>query len=133
MSPRIAMVALLLACNAPVPASTATAEPKTATIVIDSSTEGYTVRLLEIGAGTVVTWMNTDKAYHTVTYSKTEDPRRPDGTFDLEGLLFNFELPGEAETAGKGSSASFTFTTPGTYHYFCLPHADRMRAVLVVR
>ncbi len=128
---RLAAAALLVACGSAAPAPTA--PPKAATVIIDSSPEGYTTGLLEVSAGTVVTWMNTDKDLHTVTHSKTEDPHKADGTLDLEALLFNFQLPGEAETAGQGSSASFTFSAPGTYYYFCLPHADRMRAVVVVR
>jgi plastocyanin len=61
---------------------------------------------LEVKAGTQVTWTNQDDIEHTVT---SGTPERPDGRFN-------------SVMAGKGKTASFTFTEAGTYPYFCNRH-----------
>ena len=46
-------------------------------------------------------WTNQDKVAHTVTAD--------DGSFDSDYF-------------GQGQSYSMTFTTPGRYQYYCIPH-----------
>ena len=62
-----------------------------------------------VGAGTDVTWTNSDTVLHTVT--------EPGGLFD------SWLLPGEEFT--------FTFETPGTYAYGCTVHPWASGAVVV--
>ncbi|MBI3014966.1 MAG: cupredoxin domain-containing protein [Candidatus Tectomicrobia bacterium] len=62
--------------------------------------------LLEVKAGTRVTWTNQDDILHTIT---SGTPESPDSRFN--GRL-----------QGKGSTFSFTFTQAGTYSYFCTRH-----------
>lgn len=57
---------------------------------------------LKVAAGTQVTWVNDDSVYHTVTLA--------DGTVDS----------GRIEA---GASWSHVFDKPGTYEYYCKPHA----------
>lgn len=131
---RLTAALMLLAGCASLSSPLATPEPKRATVIIDRSETGYVPIFIEVEVGTIVTWHNTDRALHTVTYSETADPaRNVDGTFKLTDRLFNFEIPGTQETVGAGGTASYSFATAGTYHYFCLPHDTRMRGTVVVR
>jgi plastocyanin len=57
---------------------------------------------ITVTAGTTVTWTNLESEDHTVTSN--------DGLFDTP-LWFR-------------DSFSFTFTEPGTYEYYCIPHED---------
>jgi len=56
--------------------------------------------------GTTITWTNQDDITHTIT---SGTPEMRDGHFD-------------AQLAGKGTTASVTFTEPGVYPYFCRRH-----------
>jgi plastocyanin len=71
----------------------------------------YTPRALTIAQGTTVTWINHDEEPHTVTSAT--------GTFASAGLV-------------KDDSFAQTFTTPGTYQYFCALH-PYMKATVVVQ
>jgi amicyanin len=61
----------------------------------------FTPANIQVKAGTTVTWTNQDTAPHTVTFRN--------GMKD-SGLL------------RKGQSFSYTFTSPGTYDYYCTVH-----------
>jgi plastocyanin len=69
----------------------------------------YQPATLTVRAGDTVTWTNHDEAKHDVVTTSFRSP-----------LL------------AKGASWSHTFTTPGTYAYYCSVHPD-MRAHVVVR
>jgi len=66
----------------------------------------YQPGLLEIKAGTTVTWVNQDEIQHTVTLGT---PESRNGAVSLP-------------LSGKGATASFTFDCPGDYEYFCERH-----------
>jgi plastocyanin len=66
---------------------------------------------LTVPPGTTVTWTNRDEETHTVTSTT--------GAFGSSGLDHD-------ETFAQ------TFTSPGTYEYFCALH-PRMRATLIVK
>jgi len=61
---------------------------------------------ITVQAGTTVTWDNTSLSTHTVT---------------AEGGAFDSGSD-PAKWLQSGQTFSFTFTTPGTYSYYCLPH-----------
>jgi plastocyanin len=65
-----------------------------------------------VSAGTKVTWTNDDTAPHTVTVSSGP---------------VKFSSP----TLQKGDSFTYTFTTPGTYTYYCAVHPDMTAKVVV--
>lgn len=65
---------------------------------------------LTVVAGTKVTWKNQDGVTHTVT-SNT-------GLFDSGNL-------------GANQSFSYTFSTPGTYEYYCKLHSGMNGTVIV--
>ena len=64
-----------------------------------------------IGVNNTVTWVNNDNAAHTVTAK--------DGSFSSGNM-------------GAGASYTNTFTTPGTYTYYCAYH-EWMVATVVVK
>ncbi len=63
--------------------------------------------------GATITWTNRDDMPHTVTDAATPRAFRSD-------------------TLDTGDSFSFTFTRPGTYHYFCSLH-PHMQGIVVVQ
>ena len=74
----------------------------------------YNPTTITIRAGTTVKWTNTGFQQHTVTST--------DGAFESSGYL----VP---NTTAK--SYSFTFTQPGMYSYYCLPHSFMIGEVIV--
>lgn len=66
---------------------------------------------LTVATGTTVTWTNQDDMVHTVTAAN--------GLFRSKGL----------ET---GDAYSYTFTTTGTYTYYCALH-PKMTATIIVK
>jgi alcohol dehydrogenase (cytochrome c) len=95
----------------PVAAPAAPPEPTAATVnSLDIVDFGFSPGNTLIPPGTTVTWTNTGQIGHTTTSD--------DGIWD-SGLLNN------------GDSFSYTFDTPGTYWYFCIPHPF-MRGRIVV-
>jgi plastocyanin len=73
--------------------------------------------VVEVKAGTRVTWINQDDILHTVTSGTPRFNREP-----------HFEAPLE----GKGATYSLTFPQAGTYTYFCDRHQS-MRGEILVR
>jgi plastocyanin len=65
--------------------------------------------VIQVTAGTTVTWRNADEARHTVTLEKGGD----------SGLLAN------------GQAFSHTFDAPGVYDYYCRPHLGMAGRVIV--
>jgi amicyanin len=63
-----------------------------------------------VRAGTTVTWVNGDDIPHTVTATKTQFKSK---VLDTEEKF------------------SFTFTTPGTYEYFCALHPHMTGTIVV--
>ena len=77
-------------------------------VTIDNFT--FTPERVTLNAGTTVTWINRDDIPHTVA-STTR--------------LF------KSKALDTDDKFSFTFTTPGTYEYFCSLH-PHMKATIVV-
>jgi plastocyanin len=66
---------------------------------------------MQVRVGTTLTWTNQDSAPHSVTFKN--------GMKD-SGLL------------SQGQSFSYTFSTPGTYQYYCTVHPYMVATVTVV-
>lgn len=108
--------------TAPVPSSVDSAIPAGAVVVTGNEAEvemedfKFNPKVLVIRPGTTVKFANKDQAQHTAT-SDT-------GVFD-SGYL------------SKGEEYFFTFTEPGTYPYYCIPHGGAggkgMAAVIIVQ
>jgi len=83
---------------------------KTYEIVIENFR--FTPAELTIEVGSTVKWTNKDSIRHNAVAK--------DGTFATPLL-------------SQGESASFTFTKPGEYDYFCEPHKEIMQAKIIVK
>lgn len=70
----------------------------------------YSPANIQVKAGATVTWTNQDTAPHTVTFKN--------GMKD-SGIL------------QKGQTFNYTFTTPGTYQYYCTVHPYMTATVTV--
>lgn len=71
-----------------------------------------------VEVGSTVRWTNMDAIEHSVTSQTGEGTLVPSGVFD--------HYLNETETF------SFTFTTEGTYHYYCVPHGSSMQGTVTV-
>jgi len=100
------LAATVFAAAATLPAASARA-PETE-VKIDNF--AFAPQRIVVQAGTTVTWINADDAPHTVA-SSTKVFKS--GALDTEDKF------------------SFTFTTPGTYEYFCSLHPHMTGAVVV--
>jgi plastocyanin len=100
-----AFAVALIAAALPAAALAADVEVK-----IDNFT--FSPQRLTVKAGTTVTWINEDDIPHTVVSA-------------LDTKLFKSKV---LDTEDK---FSFTFTTPGTFEYFCSLH-PHMTATIVV-
>jgi plastocyanin len=99
-----AALALVLAGAAPLPAAPA----QDAEVHIENS--AFTPQRLTVKAGATVTWLNDDDIPHTVASSTK---------------LY------KSKALDTNDRFSFTFTTPGTYEYFCSLHPHMTGTVVV--
>ena len=103
---RVAAAILMLAFA---PLSVAHAAPAPVTVKIDNFT--FDAQTISVPIGTTVTWVNNDDTPHTVVSDDHKSFRsKPLDTDD---------------------KFSFTFTTPGTYGYFCSIHPHMTGKVVV--
>jgi plastocyanin len=87
----------------------ARADDPTSTVSIANFTFGP--KTLTVKAGTTVTWTNNDDIVHGIASSNNA-----------------FKKSGALDT---DDSYSFTFTTPGTYQYFCYLHPYMVGSIVV--
>ena len=104
----IALAAAVFAAAAALPAAPARAADTE--VLIDQFT--FTPQRFTVKAGTSVTWINEDDVPHTIASSSK---------------LF------KSKALDTGDKFSFTFTTPGTYEYFCSLHPHMTGAVAAER
>jgi len=83
---------------------------RAATQTVTIADFAFTPGTLTITEGDTVTWTNTDQVVHTVTSTT--------GAFDSGDLA-------------QDGTFSFTFTTAGTYDYFCTPHPTMTGQIVV--
>ena len=89
----------------------------------------YSPADLTVPAGATVTWVNQDSVGHTVTEGDPNSPK--------QASLRMFDSSGEAATGkvaliGAGESWNYTFTTSGTYEYYCIVHPYMIGHITVV-
>lgn len=98
-----------------------------AVVVGMTNTMTYTPDTVRVEVGETVRWENSSAVMHTVTADpeeafKDESVTLPDGasTFDSGNM-------------DPGQTFEYTFETPGTYRYFCIPHeAVGMKGTVIV-
>lgn len=96
--------------NPPVTNTPATGNAKTYTVDIQNFQ--FSPSTITIKAGDSVTWTNMDSMSHTVTSSSRNELNSP--------------------TLANGKTYSNTFSTPGTYSYYCTIHPS-MKATVIVQ
>ncbi len=88
----------------------------TSAAAVSIVTSSYRPATITVPVGTTVTWTNNDSIQHTVTSGV---PNSPSGLFD-------------SGTLNTGQTFSFTFTSPGTYSYYCRIHGAAMTGTVTV-
>ncbi|MFE7274912.1 plastocyanin/azurin family copper-binding protein [Streptomyces sp. NPDC057623] len=83
-----------------------------ATYRVAMSGYAFSPATLTVTAGSTVTWTNQDTAPH--------DVKTTSGPAAIHSPMLN-----------KGGSWSFTFTTPGTYAYYCTVHPNMTARIVV--
>jgi len=106
------VAAALGAACAPLPAALVlptVAQNSPSVITIDNFT--FNPQRLNVKAGTTVTWTNKDDIPH--------------------GIASANNAFSKSKALDTDNSYSFTFTTPGTYQYFCYLHPHMTGAIVV--
>jgi plastocyanin len=99
------------------------------TVVVELTDElTYVPDTVRIAVAGTVTWRNTSMLVHTVT----ADPSK--ATLPGSAGLPEGVQPFDSGKLAPDAEFSHTFTVPGVYRYFCIPHeAAEMRGVVIVR
>jgi plastocyanin len=106
----LALSALLLLGSRAMPTEAASTSASIVEPSDDPDSWSYDPPTLTVNVGDKVTWKNNGEDVHTVTSD--------DGSFDSGDIK-------------AGASWSYTFTTPGTYTYYCAPHTWMAATVVV--
>jgi len=102
--------------------------PSSNNVVVTIENYAYSPPELTVTVGTTVTWTNKDLVGHTVTEGAPESTKpASQRAFDSSR-----EAEGKYDLIQSGQSWSYTFTTPGTYDYYCLPHPYMKAHIIVV-
>lgn len=107
----MALLSVLLATGAVRPRPADAAQEKSAALAVTIDNFSFAPMELEIPAGTQVTWINKDDVPHTVV--------------SIDHKLF------KSRALDTDEKFSFTFTTPGTYEYFCSVHPKMTGKIIV--
>ncbi|MFB6085143.1 MAG: plastocyanin/azurin family copper-binding protein [Halorientalis sp.] len=93
---------------------------------IGMSTSAFRPASFAVAPGTTVVWKNTSGTAHTVTAYGSQIPDSADffstGDFDSTQAARDAWLKRAGGRLDSGESYEHTFTVPGTYEYFCIPH-----------
>ena len=87
-------------------------------------TNGFSPKDVNAKVGDTVKWTNNDNTLHTVTSGKdVSDPNK--------GKLFDSGLVGPNALTTTGKTFQYTFTTAGTFPFFCQVHPGMAGTVIV--
>jgi len=88
----------------------------------------YTPAKVAIKVGETVQWVNIGETVHSVSTSAANAQNSKDTSMPKGAVAF------DSGFIPPGGDYSYTFTVPGTYRYFCLPHEKAgMVGVVVVK
>ncbi len=88
---------------------------RAATMDVSIKNNAFNPSTLTVNVGDTVHWSNDDSTTHTVTSGTSPTP---DGMFN--------------STLAPGATFDFTFTTAGTFNYFCMIHPFMMGTITVM-
>jgi len=80
-----------------------------------------------IQTGETVQWKNTSLLVHTVTGDPSQE------TMEISATLPEGARPFDSGNLDPNETYEHTFTVPGTYGYFCIPHEAAMRGIVIVK
>ena len=96
---------------------TAGPSPPGAAVVVEMDNAlRYLPATVTVRVGETVTWRNTSEVVHTVTADPEKAAQASNASLP-EGAT-----PFDSGDLAPGEAFSYTFRTPGTYRYFCIPH-----------
>jgi plastocyanin len=88
----------------------------------------YAPGKVSIKAGESVRWENDGETVHSVSTAAANAQNRKDASMPKGAVSF------DSGFIPPGGDYSYTFTVPGTYRYFCLPHEKAgMVGVIIVK
>lgn len=119
-----------VACASPVAASPV-ASPVPVAIVKMTTQLRFDPEKITIKVGETVQWDNVSNMPHTATDDPAKNPvakSRPDYVLFPDGAE-----PWSSKLLQPGDNYAHTFTVPGEYNYFCIPHVlSGMRGMITV-
>jgi plastocyanin len=127
---RIAIVVAALAAAAALALLPDPAKAASTPVVIKmaDSQPFYTPEKVAIKVGETVQWVNSGQTVHSVSTSSANAQNPKDTSMPKGATAF------DSGFIPPGGNYSYTFTVPGTYRYFCLPHEKAgMVGVIVVK
>jgi plastocyanin len=77
--------------------------------------DSFSPQVIQVKAGTTVTWRNVDTDAHSVTFMSG---------MPMSGMMGNSILSSQ-------HAISYTFPSPGSYNYFCMYHQGMIARVIV--
>lgn len=88
----------------------------------------YAPEKVSIKTGDSVRWVNAGETVHSVSTAAANAQNRKDAVMPKGAVSF------DSGFIPPGGDYSYTFTVPGTYRYFCLPHEKAgMVGVIIVK
>lgn len=108
-----AIIAVLALAFLPDPANAAT---RPIVIKMADKPAVYEPAKITVKVGEPVQWINNGKAVHSVTLVPDDAQNPKDASEPAGAKTF------DSGFMPPGGTFSYTFTVPGTYHYFCVPH-----------
>jgi plastocyanin len=127
---RIAIVAIAVAAAAAVSLLPNPAKAAGSPIVIKMSDHApfYAPEKISIKVGESVQWVNDGQTVHSVSTAAANAQNPKDTSMPKGAVAF------DSGFIPPGGDYSYTFTVPGIYRYFCLPHEKAgMVGVIVVK
>lgn len=101
------------------PVAKASSTPVSATATnVTIDTFMFMPNALHVHVGDTVVWTNNDNILHTVTSGTREYDPGDSGRVTATHKSGTFDAPLD----GKGATTRVTFTSAGTFHYFCDRH-----------
>ncbi len=127
---RIAIVTLAAAAAAALALLPNPAKAAGSPLIIKMSDNApfYAPEKVQIKVGDSVQWVNDGQTVHSVSTTAANAQNRKDTAMPKGAVSF------DSGFIPPGGDYSYTFTVPGTYRYFCLPHEKAgMVGVIVVK
>ena len=127
---RIAIVVAALAVAASLALLPDPAKAASSPVVINMADKQpfYTPEKVAIKVGDTVQWVNSGETVHSVSTTAANAQNPKDTSMPKGAVAF------DSGFIPPGGDYSYTFTVPGTYRYFCLPHEKAgMVGVIVVK